>query len=196
MVWLCQRTLLSAILLLSGCNLTTLDDPFSAQIAVIEFVLSLLVAMVLSALLLGALIGFMGLLGAIGIQLRPTPRMRAFASGIGAVMLVTGGGLLLFWTETTAEPPEPELAVEFIDYDDGTLSNGSEEAAGNGTPEVPTEGLAGLPAEEAAEAMAEDAKSPIDPSVAFGGACSLFGCGNIVFAMGLIRRRRRSEGRS
>ena len=69
MVWLCQRTLLSAILLLSGCNLTTLDDPFSAQIAVIEFVLSLLVAMVLSALLLGALIGFMGLLGAIGIQL-------------------------------------------------------------------------------------------------------------------------------
>ena len=179
MSWPRERTCLlvasSLLLVLSGCNITTLDEHFVTHIAGIEFVLSMLLAVALFALLLALLVGFLGLLGAVGIQLHPTPRMRAFTAGVGAVMLVSGGALLLFGPDPAAEQPADELAVETDEF----LGEEPEEER----PEPAVEEPAGE--QEPAEPLS------IDPSLACGGACSLLGGANVLVAMGVFRRRRR-----
>ena len=172
----CLLAAASLLLVLSGCNITTLDDHFVSPIAGIEFFLNMLIAAALFALLLALLVGFLGLLGAIGIQLHPTPRMRAFTSGVGAVMLVSGGALLLFGPELPAdEQPSDELAVEI---DEPWI-------------EVPVAENLESPADDPAGEPEAAVPLSIDPSLACGGACSLLGGANVLVAMGVFRRRRR-----
>jgi len=175
MVWLCQRTPLLAVLLLSGCSITTLDDLFASTASGVEFFLSMLAAVLIFALLLALLLGFLGLLGAIGIQLHPSPRMRAFASGVGSVMLVSGLAILIFWPDPPAEVQADGLAVEVVDELADELAVETEEPS------------ADAPVEDAPEAV----PLPIDFSMACGGACSLLGGANVLVAMGFVRRRRR-----